>query len=61
MDVRFRGKSGRAADISGTTEFDPKRHQRGNFAVTHNLPFGILLSTGEDRALAAWYYSVSPP
>jgi hypothetical protein len=40
---------------------DPKRHQRGNFAVTHNLPFGILLSTGEDRALAAWYYSVSPP
>jgi hypothetical protein len=25
MDVRFRGKSGRAADITGTTEFDPKR------------------------------------
>jgi hypothetical protein len=23
MDVRFRGKSGRAADITGTTEFDP--------------------------------------
>jgi hypothetical protein len=23
MDVRFRGKNGRAADISGTTEFDP--------------------------------------
>ena len=23
MDVRFRGKSGRAADIIGTTEFDP--------------------------------------
>jgi hypothetical protein len=22
MDVRFRGKSGRAADITGTTEFD---------------------------------------
>jgi hypothetical protein len=61
MDVRFRGKNGRAADITGMTEFGPKRHQRGNFAVTHNLPFGILLSTGEDRALAAWYYSVSPP
>src|SRR5260221_4976314 len=25
MDVRFRGKSGRAADITGTTEFDPNR------------------------------------
>ena len=25
MDVRFRGKSGRAADISGTAESDPKR------------------------------------
>src|SRR6266851_3553001 len=24
MDVRFRGKSGRAADITGTTEFDPQ-------------------------------------
>jgi ABC transporter substrate binding protein len=24
MDFRFRGKSGRAADISGTAEFDPK-------------------------------------
>jgi hypothetical protein len=23
MDVRFRGKNGRAADITGTTEFDP--------------------------------------
>jgi hypothetical protein len=23
MDVRFRRKSGRAADITGTTEFDP--------------------------------------
>jgi len=23
MDVCFRGKSGRAADITGTTEFDP--------------------------------------
>jgi hypothetical protein len=28
MDVRFRGKSGRAADIAGTTEFDPKRSYR---------------------------------
>jgi hypothetical protein len=25
MDVRFRGKSGRAADITGTTELDPHR------------------------------------
>jgi hypothetical protein len=25
MDVCFRGKSGRAADITGTTEFDPIR------------------------------------
>jgi len=25
MDVRFREKSGRAADITGTTEFDPLR------------------------------------
>jgi hypothetical protein len=25
MDVRFRGKSGRAADITGTTEFGPER------------------------------------
>jgi hypothetical protein len=25
MDVRFRWKSGRAADITGTTELDPKR------------------------------------
>jgi hypothetical protein len=24
MDVRFRGKSGRAADITDTTEFDPQ-------------------------------------
>jgi hypothetical protein len=24
MDIRFRGKSGRAADITGTTEFDPE-------------------------------------
>jgi hypothetical protein len=24
MDVRFRGKSGRAADITGTTDFDPR-------------------------------------
>jgi hypothetical protein len=24
MDVRFRGKSGHAADIIGTTEFDPE-------------------------------------
>jgi hypothetical protein len=23
MEVRFRGKSGRAADITGMTEFDP--------------------------------------
>jgi len=23
MDVRFRGKNGRAADITGTTEFTP--------------------------------------
>jgi hypothetical protein len=23
VDFRFRGKSGRAADITGTTEFDP--------------------------------------
>jgi len=23
MNVRFRGKSGRAADITGMTEFDP--------------------------------------
>jgi hypothetical protein len=25
MDVRFRGKSGRAADITGMTELDPER------------------------------------
>jgi len=32
MDVRFRGKSGRAADITGTTEFDPSRS-----AVANNM------------------------
>jgi hypothetical protein len=26
MDFRFRGKSGNATDITGMTEFDPKRH-----------------------------------
>ncbi len=30
MDFRFRGKSGRAADITGTTEFDPKRSSGGS-------------------------------
>jgi hypothetical protein len=59
----FRGEADMHGGVASTASavIDPKRHQRGNFAVTHNLPFGILLSTGEDRALAAWYYSVSPP
>src|SRR6266446_7871885 len=30
MDVRFRGKNGRAADITGTTEFDPHRSYAGS-------------------------------
>ncbi len=30
MDVRFRGKSGHAADITGMTELDPKRSFGGD-------------------------------
>jgi len=40
MDVRFRGKSGRAADIIGTTESDPERTERRPGAVricAHNV------------------------
>jgi hypothetical protein len=29
MDVRFRGKNGRAADITGTTEFGPAPDMSG--------------------------------
>jgi hypothetical protein len=32
MDVRFRGKSGRAADITGTAEFDPQESAPGKLA-----------------------------
>jgi hypothetical protein len=31
MDIRFQGKSGRAADITGTTEFDPNLSLSGRF------------------------------
>src|SRR5258708_16724941 len=37
MDIRFRGKSGRAADITGMTEFDPacvKTHTIANVENT---------------------------
>jgi hypothetical protein len=33
MDVRFRGKSGRAADITGTTEFGPISDMSGLFLL----------------------------
>src|SRR5258706_15363541 len=34
MDVRFRGKSCRAADITGTTEFDPLQSLAGSKSCT---------------------------
>src|SRR5260370_4029390 len=34
MDVRFRGKSGRAADISGTAESDPRLCKNASFRVS---------------------------
>jgi hypothetical protein len=39
MDVRFRGKSGHAADITGTTELDPDRTSKPRLCVfeTHCL------------------------
>jgi hypothetical protein len=36
MDVRFRGKNGHAADITGMTESDPLRKSVAKIAVMHN-------------------------
>jgi hypothetical protein len=41
MDVRFRGKSGRAADITGMTEFDPKRPSVNWPALSMLRPFHV--------------------
>src|SRR6266511_6297592 len=49
IDFRFRGKSGRAADITGTTEFDPHR----SFGSIHSI---CLSALGTDRAMEAWYH-----
>jgi hypothetical protein len=69
MDVRFRGKSGRAADITGTTEFDPDRthHQWHARSINEGDPGGNsnLLetvsvcgqtnsSTAIERAMRLW-------
>ena len=40
IDFRFRGKSGRAADITGMTEFDQLRHGRlKTFAAQKHCSF----------------------
>src|SRR6516165_9591120 len=36
MDFRFRGKSGRAADITAMTEVDPSLPSVANFPAMHN-------------------------
>jgi hypothetical protein len=38
MDVRFRGKSGRAADITGTTEFDPDSDMTASAVSCDHVP-----------------------
>jgi hypothetical protein len=49
MDVRFRGKSGRAADITGTTEFDP------------TLPFhNHFCCDAQQRCHATVWYCAAP-
>src|SRR5260370_25551049 len=53
MDVRFRGKSGRAADITRMTEFDPNR----SFEAFRSTCLSALVT---DRAMEAWYYSSIP-
>src|SRR5262249_34081977 len=39
MDFRFRGKSGRAADITAMTEVDPSLPSVANFHAMHNAAF----------------------
>src|SRR5258706_8564693 len=51
MDVRFRGKSGRAADIARMTKFDPNRSSRANFAAMDSTAFHRPL-TSDDAQLA---------
>jgi hypothetical protein len=49
MDVRFRGKSGRAADISGTAEFDPNATSASISCCSSEAGFSLYQSAHLSR------------